>query len=139
MRSFQTVFLIGLFLGMGTDGHTASLFPHQTSFDDENRAVIAKHPESGQIRISKTAKLIEQAKRITYLVTGESKADILKEIQTTPVDNLPYPAAKIKAKMGVTECIWIKQRLKGCSNGNFSSYFNLHLSPLNIGCLQCWQ
>ena len=85
---------------MGTDGHTASLFPHQTNFDDENLAIIAKHPESGQIRISKTAKLIEQAKRITYLVTGESKADILKEIQTTPAENLPYPAAKIKAKMG---------------------------------------
>lgn len=88
---------------MGTDGHTASLFPHQTHFDDANLAVIAKHPESGQIRISKTAKLIEQAKRITYLVTGESKADILKEIQTTPAENLPYPAAKIKAKNGVTE------------------------------------
>ena len=92
-----------IILGMGTDGHTASLFPHQTNFDDENLAVMAKHPESGQIRISKTAKLIEQAKRITYLVTGESKADILKEIQTTPAENLPYPAAKIKAKNGVTE------------------------------------
>ena len=92
-----------IILGMGTDGHTASLFPHQTHFDDANLAVIAKHPESGQIRISKTAKLIEQAKRITYLVTGESKADILKEIQTTPAENLPYPAAKIKAKNGVTE------------------------------------
>ena len=92
-----------IILGMGTDGHTASLFPHQTNFDDENLAVIAKHPESGQIRISKTAKLIEQAKRITYLVTGESKADILKEIQTTPAENLPYPAAKIKSKNGVTE------------------------------------
>ena len=90
-------------LGMGADGHTSSLFPHQTNFDDENLAVIAKHPESGQIRISKTAKLIEQAKRITYLVTGEGKAEILKEIQSTPAENLPYPAAKIHAKNGVTE------------------------------------
>lgn len=92
-----------IILGMGTDGHTASLFPHQTNFDDPNLAVIAKHPETGQIRISKTAKLIEQAKRITYLVTGASKAEILKEIQTTLAENLPYPAAKIKAKNGVTE------------------------------------
>ena len=92
-----------IILGMGTDGHTASLFPNQTNFADENLAVIAKHPESGQLRISKTAKLIEQAKRITYLVTGEGKAEILKEIQTTPAENLPYPAAKIKAKNGVTE------------------------------------
>ncbi|MFZ7202330.1 6-phosphogluconolactonase [Avibacterium avium] len=92
-----------IILGMGTDGHTASLFPHQTNFDDENLAVIAKHPETGQVRISKTAKLLEQAKRITYLVTGAAKAEILKEIQSTPAENLPYPAAKIKAKNGVTE------------------------------------
>ncbi|MEG9487056.1 6-phosphogluconolactonase [Mannheimia indoligenes] len=94
-----------IILGMGTDGHTASLFPHQTDFDDQNVAVIAKHPETGQIRISKTASLIEKAKRITYLVTGAAKAEVLKEIQTTPAENLPYPAAKIKAKNGVTE--WV--------------------------------
>ncbi|MGX3067475.1 6-phosphogluconolactonase [Ursidibacter arcticus] len=92
-----------IILGMGTDGHTASLFPHQTDFNDPNVAIIATHPQTKQIRISKTAQLIEKAKRITYLVTGGSKADILKEIQTTPADQLPYPAAKIKAKNGVTE------------------------------------
>ncbi|MDY2946859.1 MAG: 6-phosphogluconolactonase [Mannheimia varigena] len=92
-----------ILLGMGTDGHTASLFPRQTDFNDQNVAVIAKHPETGQIRISKTASLIEKAKRITYLVTGGSKAEILKEIQTTPAEALPYPAAKIKAKDGITE------------------------------------
>lgn len=92
-----------IILGMGTDGHTASLFPLQTDFDDPNVAVIAKHPETGQIRISKTANLIEKAKRITYLVTGGSKAAILKQIQTTPVAELPYPAARIQAKNGVTE------------------------------------
>ncbi|MDD0823832.1 6-phosphogluconolactonase [Mannheimia sp. AT1] len=92
-----------IILGMGNDGHTASLFPHQTDFNDQNVAVIAKHPETGQIRISKTASLIEKAKRITYLVTGKAKAEILKEIQDTPAEQLPYPAAKIKAKNGETE------------------------------------
>ncbi|WP_448916755.1 6-phosphogluconolactonase [Haemophilus sputorum] len=92
-----------IILGMGNDGHTASLFSHQTNFDDPNVAVIAKHPESGQIRISKTAKLIEKAKRITYLVTGAAKAEILKEIEETPAESLPYPAAKIQAQNGVTE------------------------------------
>lgn len=63
------------------------------------------HPESGQIRISKTAKLIEQAKRVTYLVTGESKADILKEIQTTLAGTycIQY---KIHAKNGVTGMVF---------------------------------
>ncbi|WP_249961441.1 6-phosphogluconolactonase [Histophilus somni] len=100
-----------IILGMGADGHTASLFPYQTDFCDSNVAVIAKHPETGQIRISKTAKLIEQAKRITYLVTGEAKAEILKEIQTALPENLPYPAAKIKAKNGVTE--WYLDKAAG--------------------------
>ncbi|QLB20393.1 6-phosphogluconolactonase [Vespertiliibacter pulmonis] len=92
-----------IILGMGADGHTASLFPYQTDFTDQHLAVIAHHPETQQIRISKTAYLIEKAKRITYLVTGESKANILKEIQTTNSEDLPYPAAKIKAKNGITE------------------------------------
>lgn len=92
-----------IILGMGTDGHTASLFPHHTNFDDEHLAVIAQHPDSGQFRISKSAKLIENAKRITYLVTGTSKAKILQEIETTPAEQLAYPAAKIQAKNGLTE------------------------------------
>lgn len=92
-----------IILGMGGDGHTASLFPHQTNFDDPNVAVIAKHPETGRIRISKTVKLLEQAKRITYLVTGAGKAEILKEINDTPAEQLPYPAARIKARNGITE------------------------------------
>ncbi|MDG6895384.1 6-phosphogluconolactonase [Volucribacter amazonae] len=92
-----------IILGMGTDGHTASLFPHQTDFNDTHWAVIAKHPETGQLRISKTAHLLEQAKRITYLVTGAAKAQILQEIQDNDAEQLPYPAAKIKAKNGKTD------------------------------------
>ncbi|WP_439328478.1 6-phosphogluconolactonase [Lonepinella sp. BR2357] len=97
-----------IILGMGNDGHTASLFPHQTDFNDPHLAVIAKHPESGQLRISKTAKLLSQAKRISYLVTGEAKAEIIKEIATHSADQLPYPAAKIQSTKGVTE--WILDR-----------------------------
>ncbi|MDU8923455.1 6-phosphogluconolactonase [Pasteurellaceae bacterium LIM206] len=92
-----------IILGMGTDGHTASLFPHHTDFADERLAVIARHPESGQLRISKTAKLIARAKRLTYLVTGGAKAALLQEIQQNDTALLPYPAARIQAIQGVTE------------------------------------
>ncbi len=92
-----------IILGMGTDGHTASLFPHQTDFADPSLAVIAKHPETGQLRISKTATLIARAKRVTYLVTGANKAALLKEIKTTPAVTLPYPAARIQSAYGITE------------------------------------
>ena len=92
-----------ILLGMGTDGHTASLFPNQTDFDDPELSVIATHPDSGQKRISKTARLLENADRITYLVLGESKAEVLQEINNTPAEALAYPAAKIKAVNGKTE------------------------------------
>lgn len=92
-----------ILLGVGADGHTASLFPGVTDYQDENLSVLASHPESGQIRISKTAKVLEAAKRISYLVLGAGKVEIVKEIRTTPASELPYPAAKIQSKTGETE------------------------------------
>lgn len=92
-----------ILLGMGTDGHTASLFPHHTDFDEPALSIVAQHPESGQLRVSKTARLIENADRITYLVLGESKAQVLKEIQQQSADSLPYPAAKVQSNHGQTE------------------------------------
>lgn len=92
-----------ILLGVGADGHTASLFPGQTNYQDEDLAVLASHPESGQIRVSKTAKVLEAAKRISYLVLGAGKVEIVHEIHTTPASELPYPAAKIQSKTGQTE------------------------------------
>ena len=92
-----------ILLGVGADGHTASLFPGQTNYQDENLSVLASHPESGQIRVSKTAKVLEAAKRISYLVLGAGKVEIVNEIHTTPAEELPYPAAKIQSKTGETE------------------------------------
>ncbi len=90
-------------LGMGTDGHTASLFPGQTDYSSTELAIIAAHPESRQIRVSKTAHLLSHAKRITYLVMGESKAPLIKAIHDQSADAAAYPAANIKAVNGLTE------------------------------------
>ena len=92
-----------ILLGMGTDGHTASLFPNRTDFTDQNISTVAQHPESDQFRVSKTAKLIANSDRVTYLVLGEAKAEILREIQQKPVESLPYPAARVKSTRGQTE------------------------------------
>lgn len=90
-------------LGMGTDGHTASLFPGQTNYDTTELATIAAHPENRQIRISKTAHLLSHAKRVTYLVMGESKAPVIKAIFEQSAEASAYPAANIKAENGLTE------------------------------------
>ncbi|SDH18023.1 6-phosphogluconolactonase [Vibrio xiamenensis] len=92
-----------ILLGVGADGHTASLFPGKTDYQDPNLSLVASHPESGQLRVSKTAKVLEAAKRISYLVLGEGKAEIVYEINTTPEGELPYPAAKIQSAKGLTE------------------------------------
>lgn len=92
-----------IILGMGDDGHTASLFPNQTDFTDKNLTVVATHPQTKQQRISKTAHLINNAKEISFLVTGANKAKIISEIYhaTNPQD-LVYPAAKISSNKGLT-------------------------------------
>jgi 6-phosphogluconolactonase len=92
-----------ILLGVGADGHTASLFPGQTNYEDTNLSVVASHPESGQLRVSKTARVLEAAKRISYLVLGAGKADIVEEINGSPAEALPYPAAKVQSKAGLTE------------------------------------
>ncbi|KLV11602.1 MULTISPECIES: 6-phosphogluconolactonase [Photobacterium] len=92
-----------ILLGMGTDGHTASLFPGQTDYESKEIAIIAAHPESRQIRVSKSAHLLAHAKRITYLVLGASKAPVIKEIAEQAPAAEQYPAAKVIAKDGITE------------------------------------
>lgn len=94
-------------LGMGDDGHTASLFPGQTDYAATELVIHTKHPENGQDRISKTARLLMAGKRISYLVTGEKKAALLRKIQkATQKDSSalpPWPAARIHSINGITE------------------------------------
>lgn len=92
-----------ILLGVGDDGHTASLFPGQTNYQDPHLTVVTTQPQSGQLRVSKTASLIENSLRITYLALGESKAEIVHKINSEKVDSEHYPARQIAAKAGVTQ------------------------------------
>ncbi len=89
-------------LGMGDDGHTASIFPHEMHLWESNEnCVVATHPESGQKRVSITGKVINNAKRVAFLVTGSNKADKVKSIidyQDEVMDL--YPAARVNPKSG---------------------------------------
>ena len=93
-------------LGLGEDGHTASLFPENSLlFIYSNIACVAKHPLTGQKRISLTADVLCNAKRITFIVTGKSKAKVLSEIlQEAPVSK-NYPAGEVKSRVENIE--WI--------------------------------
>lgn len=93
-------------LGLGKDGHTASLFPGKNLlFVYSNLVGVARHPESGQRRITLTKEVLNSAKRITFLVTGKEKAKVLSEIlQNHPVSK-NYPAAEIKPLNGIMD--WV--------------------------------
>ncbi|MHB8338804.1 MAG: 6-phosphogluconolactonase [Ignavibacteriaceae bacterium] len=90
-----------VFLGMGEDGHTASLFPNaELLYSCSNIAGVAIHPVSGQKRISLTERIINNSKRISFVVTGKNKASILKEILDGLPENKNYPASRIKPLSG---------------------------------------
>ncbi len=96
-----------IILGVGDDGHTASLFPGKTDYTATEWITVAEHPVNGQKRISKTVRLLSAGRRISYLVTGKNKAALLSKIKEAterePLSMLPWPAANIRAKQGETE------------------------------------
>jgi len=67
-------------LGMGDDGHTASLFPNSDSLTETSRWVVAAKAPSGQDRISLTPGAINNAAHVLFLVTGRGKAQRLAEV-----------------------------------------------------------
>ena len=93
-----------IFLGMGPDGHTASLFPGAPTLEEREKVcVVATHPETGQKRVSLTFPVLDNAKRVSFLVAGDSKAPVLKEIMESGGKPLPYPASMVSPVDGVLE------------------------------------
>ena len=83
-------------LGMGEDGHTASIFPDQMELmSSERLCEVATHPTSGQKRVTFTGHVINSAREVAFLVTGAGKKKRVKEIFTKTGDWHSYPAAHI--------------------------------------------
>ena len=94
-----------VWLGLGTDGHTASIFPNEIDLIEEERTcAIGTNPEIGQKRVTLTGPVINNAKHICFLVTGASKAEKINEILNKTENHKSYPAAHIQAKNG--ELTW---------------------------------
>jgi len=89
-----------IFLGLGEDGHTASLFPGTPAPDETKRWVTAVYVEKLQsYRLTLTLPLINAATNVTFLVSGASKAPIVGRIMRAPgADDLP--AARVRPANG---------------------------------------
>ena len=88
-------------LGMGDDGHTASIFPHEIElWNAEDHCVVATHPDSGQKRVSINGKVINTAKEVAFLVTGASKAEKVKAVVEKTEGSETYPATLVDPASG---------------------------------------
>jgi len=90
-----------ILLGMGDDGHTASLFPGQEVLQEQTKWVDAYYLEPQKMhRITLTAPLINKAEKIVVVAFGEKKAHALKEVTTGNYNPETYPMQLIKPVSG---------------------------------------
>ena len=93
-------------LGMGDDGHTASIFPGSMHlFNSDKLFEVAVNPYSGQQRITATGKLINHARVVVFLVTGHLKAEVLSRVIERREGWEKVPASAVQPLHG--ELIWL--------------------------------
>jgi 6-phosphogluconolactonase len=101
-------------LGMGEDGHTASLFPGTQALDETERWVVAHDvPAVSGKRITMTPPIINAAHFIIFLVAGAKKADVLAQVIQGTRDPRRYPAQLIHPLTG--EVTWMIDRAASAS------------------------
>lgn len=83
-----------ILLGMGDDGHTASLFPHTLALNEFYRWVTVGNKD-GQPRITFTAPFINQARHVIFVVAGANKQAALSQVFAPEADSAAYPARLI--------------------------------------------
>ena len=98
-----------ILLGLGDDGHTASLFPGTGALLEQQKLVTANWiPKFNKWRITFTFSLLNSAKNIIFMISGKNKAAVIEKIINRSKD---YPAAKVRPVNG--ELIWMLDRAAG--------------------------
>ncbi len=99
-----------ILLGMGEDGHTASLFPGTPALHERERWVVpGQAPHGIRSRLTLTPGVINHAGVVLFLVTGASKAAVLRDVvEGRESARAPYPAATIRPAVG--RLVWFLDR-----------------------------
>jgi 6-phosphogluconolactonase len=93
-------------LGLGDNGHTASLFPGTMVLAERERWAAAVYlAEANLYRVTLTAPMINQAAVVAFLVAGQSKAGVLREVLHGPRDPARLPAQLIQPQNG--DLLWL--------------------------------
>ena len=95
-----------MFLGMGPDGHTASLFPHTAALQAGEQIAVANYVEKFSAhRITLTAATINNARNVTFLAAGADKAEPLKSVLEGSYQPDVYPSQLIRPRNGTL--LWL--------------------------------
>lgn len=95
-----------IFLGMGADGHTASLFPDTAGLRENNRLVIAHYVDKLHTwRVTLTPPVLNHAAHVVFLVAGTEKAAILREVLQGPAQPERLPAQLVQPGHGTL--LWL--------------------------------
>jgi 6-phosphogluconolactonase len=90
-----------IILGLGPDGHTASLFPHTEGLSEMSRICIANHvPQKDTWRMTLTWPVITQGRDVAFLIEGADKAEIVRTVFAGAYDPETYPAQLIRPASG---------------------------------------
>ncbi|MCG6973164.1 MAG: 6-phosphogluconolactonase [Desulfobacterales bacterium] len=96
-------------LGLGEDGHTASLFPYDDVLRDQDSWTSSVYVQEQDLyRVSLMPAVINRARLVVFLVSGDSKASVLKEVIAGPADPFRLPAQLIRPEPG--ELVWLTDR-----------------------------
>jgi len=90
-----------ILLGLGPDGHTASLFPGTKALESDGRWVLSNYVEKmGAWRMTLSLEVINAASSVAFLVQGGSKADILNRVLEDENGGPPLPAQRVQPSHG---------------------------------------
>lgn len=92
------------FLGMGPDGHTASLFPGRPDFST-SVGIVRDSPKPPPERLTLSLKAINRSRAVIFLVTGADKADRVREVLGDDGSDCGLPAARVEASGSAT--VWL--------------------------------
>lgn len=95
-----------IFLGMGPDGHTASLFPHTKALSESKAWVVGNHvPRLNTNRMTFTYRTIQAGRKVVFLAAGKDKAPALKEVWEGKPNLEEYPSQGVTCPN--SDCLWV--------------------------------
>lgn len=112
-------------LGMGSDGHTASLFPRTDALNETQRFAVANWvPQLGSWRFTLTYPVINNARNVMFLAAGENKAEVLREVIKGELKAAELPSQGVRPTSG--ELNWFVDRAAASMLGDEAVDFERH-------------